>query len=168
MPNVQQTYNSIIHYITNKLNCQQRQYRQTFSVRKLFFNRSCCKQTYSPTKVSNIFLDARTYNLPCRTTRRDHMNYPIKTDSTHIGRIIFDDTSEQTVDSDFSLPDYCPDIQKILKCRIEPQITGSNIAAGTLLVLCAIRIRTCLLLLLPLRKLLQTQSYLPSGCFLLR
>ncbi len=57
------------------------------------------------------------------------MNYPIKTDSTYVSRIIFNETSEQTVDSDFGLPDYCPDIQKILKCRIEPQIDSRNITA---------------------------------------
>ena len=57
------------------------------------------------------------------------MNYPIKTDSTFIGKIIFDETSEQTVDSDFGLPDYCPDILKILKCRIEPHIDSKNIIA---------------------------------------
>ncbi len=57
------------------------------------------------------------------------MNYPIKTDTAYVSRIIFDETSEQTVDADFGLPDYCPDIQKILKCRIEPHIDSKNIIA---------------------------------------
>lgn len=55
------------------------------------------------------------------------MNYPVKTDSIYVSRIVFDETSEQTVDADFGLPDYCPDIQKILKCRIEPHIDSKNI-----------------------------------------
>ena len=40
--------------------------------------------------------------------------------------------SEQPVDIDFTLPDYCPDIEKILRCKITPQIFSRNINAGQL------------------------------------
>ena len=36
--------------------------------------------------------------------------------------------AEQPIDLDFSLPDYCPDIQKILKCQIYPTITEQTIS----------------------------------------
>ena len=39
---------------------------------------------------------------------------------------------EQPVDLNFSLPDYCPDIQKILKCIVIPSITSKNITSGRL------------------------------------
>lgn len=55
------------------------------------------------------------------------MDYPIKTDSIFVCKTIFEENSEQTVDADFALPDYCPDIQKILKCQIEPHIESKNI-----------------------------------------
>ncbi|MEE3449479.1 MAG: DUF3794 domain-containing protein [Acutalibacteraceae bacterium] len=55
------------------------------------------------------------------------MNYPIKTDGFFVCKTIFNETREQTVDADFALPDYCPDIQKILKCRIDPHIETRNI-----------------------------------------
>lgn len=55
------------------------------------------------------------------------MDYPIKTDSIFVSKTIFEENSEQTVDADFALPDYCPDIQKILKCQIEPHIESKNI-----------------------------------------
>ncbi|MDE7390258.1 MAG: DUF3794 domain-containing protein [Lachnospiraceae bacterium] len=55
------------------------------------------------------------------------MDYPVKTDSLYVCKTIFEETSEQTVDADFALPDYCPDIQKILKCQIEPHIESKNI-----------------------------------------
>lgn len=55
------------------------------------------------------------------------MEYPIKTDSAFVCKTIFEETSEQTVDADFALPDYCPDIQKILKCQLEPHIESKNI-----------------------------------------
>ena len=32
--------------------------------------------------------------------------------------LVFDGCEEKPVDLDFSLPDYCPDIQRILKCRV--------------------------------------------------
>lgn len=55
------------------------------------------------------------------------MNYPIKTDGFFVCKTIFNETREKTVDADIALPDYCPDIQKILKCRIEPHIETRNI-----------------------------------------
>lgn len=55
------------------------------------------------------------------------MDYPIKTDSIFVCKTIFEENSEQTVDADFALPDYCPDIQKILKCQIEPHIESKNV-----------------------------------------
>lgn len=60
------------------------------------------------------------------------MNYAVKTDRICTAGVIFSDTSEQTVDADLALPDYCPDIQRILKCRIEPQIDSKNIAGDRL------------------------------------
>lgn len=55
------------------------------------------------------------------------MDYPVKTDNIFTSKVIFEDSSEQTVDADFALPDYCPDISKILKCQIEPHIDSKNI-----------------------------------------
>lgn len=55
------------------------------------------------------------------------MEYPVKTDGIFVSKTIFEENSEQTVDADFGLPDYCPDIQKILKCQIEPHIESKNI-----------------------------------------
>ena len=55
------------------------------------------------------------------------MEYPVKTDGIYVSKVIFEENSEQTVDADFGLPDYCPDIQKILKCQIEPHIESKNI-----------------------------------------
>lgn len=55
------------------------------------------------------------------------MEYPVKTDGIFVSKVVFEENSEQTVDADFSLPDYCPDIRKILKCQIEPHIESKNI-----------------------------------------
>ena len=39
---------------------------------------------------------------------------------------------EEPVDIDVTLPDYCPDIEKILKCTLVPQIFSRNISGGVL------------------------------------
>ena len=48
------------------------------------------------------------------------MEYTLNRESLTTGEIIFDGAEEQPVDLDFSLPDYCPDIQRILKCQVYP------------------------------------------------
>ncbi|MBR4889331.1 MAG: DUF3794 domain-containing protein [Clostridia bacterium] len=47
--------------------------------------------------------------------------------------VLFDGCHEHPVDIDFTLPDYCPDIQKILKCRFSPQISTCSVVQDTLL-----------------------------------
>lgn len=40
--------------------------------------------------------------------------------------------SEQPVDIDFTLPDYCPDIERILRCSITPKIYNRALSGGQL------------------------------------
>lgn len=47
---------------------------------------------------------------------------------------VFCDSAEQPIDVDFTLPDYCPDIQKILKCRAVSRISSKGINGGTITV----------------------------------
>ncbi len=47
--------------------------------------------------------------------------------------VLFDGCHEHPIDIDFTLPDYCPDIQKILKCRFSPQISSWSVMQDTLL-----------------------------------
>ena len=60
--------------------------------------------------------------------------------SIGISESLFEGTLEQPVDGDITLPDYCADVQRILKCMICPRIssvqtTGERIAAeGSALV----------------------------------
>ena len=50
------------------------------------------------------------------------MEYNLKKSSIGILQTCLDTVSEQPVDIDFTLPDYCPDIEKILRCKITPKI----------------------------------------------
>ena len=45
---------------------------------------------------------------------------------------VFDGHYEAPVDIEYNLPDYCPDIQKILKCRAVPEVSSYLIAGDTL------------------------------------
>ncbi len=60
------------------------------------------------------------------------MEYLLKKDSCSVCETVFDGTAEQPVDLDFSLPDYCPDIERILKCRILPSVTSKSISGDRL------------------------------------
>ncbi len=44
-----------------------------------------------------------------------------------VNDVLFNETAEQPIDVDFSLPDFCPDISKILKCRAVSRISSKSI-----------------------------------------
>ncbi|MBQ3092683.1 MAG: DUF3794 domain-containing protein [Clostridia bacterium] len=60
------------------------------------------------------------------------MNYDITKEILSVRDLVYDGTKEVPIDLDFSLPDYCPDIQKILKCRVSPEIFSRNISGDRL------------------------------------
>lgn len=60
------------------------------------------------------------------------MEYQLKKENCCICETVFEGTSEQAIDLDFSLPDYCPDIERILKCRICPSVMSKNISGDRL------------------------------------
>lgn len=56
------------------------------------------------------------------------MEYRVMKGEIPVCETILDTSAEQPIDLDFSLPDYCPDIQKILKCQIYPTITEQTVS----------------------------------------
>lgn len=62
------------------------------------------------------------------------MEYNIKKEPLSVCETVFDGLVEQPVDLGFSLPDYCPDIQRILKCQICPQISSRSISGDKLYI----------------------------------
>lgn len=43
---------------------------------------------------------------------------------------VLDTVAEQLTDLDLTLPDYCPDIEKILKCTLTPKIQSKSLSGG--------------------------------------
>lgn len=60
------------------------------------------------------------------------MNYPLKCQKVRTTCEILSTVSQQPVDLDFTLPDYCADIEKILKCTLTVKINNRNLSAGQL------------------------------------
>lgn len=47
--------------------------------------------------------------------------------SVYVNDTVFSDSCEVAIDVDFTLPDYCPDIAKIFKCRAVPRIAAKGV-----------------------------------------
>lgn len=60
------------------------------------------------------------------------MEYVLSKKALAVSETVFEGTQEQPIDLDFNLPDYCPDIQKILKCQVIPKIYTRNISGDRL------------------------------------
>lgn len=62
------------------------------------------------------------------------MELKLTHESICINEIVFDSTLEQSIELDYLLPDYCPSIFKVLKCKVIPKITSERIANGKLTI----------------------------------
>lgn len=52
--------------------------------------------------------------------------------SVCVPKTVLDTVAEQTADVDVTLPDYCPDIEKILRCTLTPKIQSRTLSGGQL------------------------------------
>lgn len=58
---------------------------------------------------------------------------------------LFHGSCEAPVDGGYDLPDYCADIQKLLKCRVVPQVSGWSVSGDALTCqgVCDVRVLYC-------------------------
>lgn len=54
--------------------------------------------------------------------------------SVFVNDTLYSDSAEIAIDVDFTLPDYCPDISKIFKCRAVPRISSKGINGNNITV----------------------------------
>lgn len=73
------------------------------------------------------------------------MDLKINRETLNIAESVYDGIQEQSVELDYILPDYCPDIFKLVKCSITPSIASWSINGDTLSyeLLADIRILYC-------------------------
>ena len=45
---------------------------------------------------------------------------------------LFDGSCEVPIDMEYDMPDYCADIQKILKCRVVPELSSYAVSEDAL------------------------------------
>ncbi|MDR2525012.1 MAG: DUF3794 domain-containing protein [Oscillospiraceae bacterium] len=69
------------------------------------------------------------------------MELQLNTRSIGSVEIIYDGKLEQAVDSDITLPEYCPDVLRILQCAIEPSITSAQAVGERVTVEGSARVR---------------------------
>lgn len=58
------------------------------------------------------------------------MNLNCETMKLGFYETVYESVAEQSLDADISLPDYCPEIQRILKCTVNPCLTGVQNNSG--------------------------------------
>ena len=73
------------------------------------------------------------------------MNLKINRETIPTEEIIYNGLQEQGVELDYILPDYCPDIFRLIRCEIIPTVTDYSINASTLSyeLCCEIRLIYC-------------------------
>ena len=52
------------------------------------------------------------------------MDFCKNTNALSCRRMLFEGAAEQPVDSDITLPEYFPDVVRVLKCTLTPRITS--------------------------------------------
>lgn len=62
------------------------------------------------------------------------MNFNVTQETISIQEILFESSMEQPVDMELLLPDYCPDISRILCCRLTPCVTSRQQSGDQVLV----------------------------------
>lgn len=62
------------------------------------------------------------------------MEFNLESRNIAVPLYCLDSVAEQAVDLDLTLPDYCPDIEKILKCTLTPQIFSRSLTGGQLVI----------------------------------
>ena len=55
------------------------------------------------------------------------MDINVTQQGVSIEELLFDNQIEQALDTEFTLPDYCPDISRVLKCRVCPRLSGKTL-----------------------------------------
>ncbi|MCL2109312.1 MAG: hypothetical protein FWH20_08215, partial [Oscillospiraceae bacterium] len=62
----------------------------------------------------------------------EQMELKLNKEPVFLGEVVYDGQTEQGVEFDYVLPDYFPDIFKVLKCTLTPSIISYSISGSQL------------------------------------
>ncbi|MCI8497303.1 MAG: DUF3794 domain-containing protein [Clostridiales bacterium] len=62
------------------------------------------------------------------------MNFHVTQETVSMQETLFESSMEQPVDMELLLPDYCPDISRILFCRLTPSVSSRQLSGDQLMV----------------------------------
>lgn len=62
------------------------------------------------------------------------MDFNVTQETVAINEVVFEGNAEQPVDLDLTLPDYCPDMARVLKCQVTPMIASRQMNGAELTV----------------------------------
>ena len=62
------------------------------------------------------------------------MDYQISTEEMKINEQIANMMAEQSIELDYMLPDYCPEIFKVLRAQMKPNIISERISGNKLVI----------------------------------
>lgn len=54
--------------------------------------------------------------------------------SIAVSRTVFEQTIEQVLDAEFTLPDYYPEMERILKCCVQPSVTSKAMSGSSIVI----------------------------------
>ena len=60
------------------------------------------------------------------------MEYKLSKEKITVSLAAFNGCKEQPIDIDLTLPDYCPDVRRVLKCKVTPMISSKALNGDTL------------------------------------
>ena len=80
----------------------------------------------------HILLLKSNINTPVKEETMEELNR--KTEAVFMNETLFDGQTEQGVELDYVLPDYYPEIFRILKCCLTPRITSSAVSGNKLML----------------------------------
>ena len=66
--------------------------------------------------------------------KEDYMDFSVKKEPVFVTEVIYDGQAEQGVEFEYVLPDYYPDIFRILRCTLRPGIVSCNISGDKLIL----------------------------------
>ena len=69
------------------------------------------------------------------------MDLNVKFKTVRLSKNVFENRLEQPIDGDITMPEYCPDIKKVLKCSSAPRLISARCSGDVVLIEANVQVR---------------------------